>query len=163
MMEFIIILNNRRILPAELRGFIVISLIIVLIIVNIFYYYKLQIFILQYKNNQSRQLIQLIDSFNQYKNRFTRVFYLLGGLCIAYVIVYFGGFILLLFKFHTPQLPPILNPLMGLIMQFLISSSFLLQMIYLALGWRHINRWRKSGRKLSEFENKISNELNFDD
>ena len=58
MMQFAIISTNRQILPQELRGFLVIVLIIILILINIFHYFNLQHYIQQYK--ESPQLTKVI-------------------------------------------------------------------------------------------------------
>ena len=105
----------------------------------------------------SKQLTQTLYEFNRYKRRFTNIFYVMTLLSIVYVIVYFAGFIIN--EINQPPVPGEFKPFDGVIMDILIYSSFLLQIIYLGLAWKHIKKWNIYSKKLDVLESKILDEL----
>ena len=164
-LELIIIFSTRPIIPPEIRGFVVINIMILLILTNIFYYIRFQKAILHYNTSEFPKLSMLLYQFNTYKKRVTFSFYLLCGLSILYAVVYFAGFILLQLSNTVPMHPRGLDPILGSIMTVLIYLSFILQVIYLLRSWGHISRWRASEQKLKALEHRVYEELdlNFSD
>lgn len=168
LMQFIIIIIRRySIIWAEIRGFIVVLSILVLLIINVILYVNFQNNIYHYQ--KTSKLSNLLYTFNDYKKRVSVTYYLFIIFVFLYIIFYFAGFIHneIGLNRHPPgtnQNPRSMgNPITGLLMRLLIYFTFLLQIFYIIKSWNHIRKWNVSDKELSKLEKDVFYELKLDD